>query len=62
MREYRFEANSVEITEDSITSFDCVLLATDHSAFDYPLISRHAQLIVDTRGVFNSNANNVVKA
>ena len=62
MRDYYFEADSVEITKDSIASFDCILLATDHAAFNYSLISQHAQLIVDTRGVFSADANNVVKA
>jgi UDP-N-acetyl-D-glucosamine dehydrogenase len=28
---------------------DCVLIATDHTAFDYGLIARHSPLIVDTR-------------
>ena len=62
MRDYRFETSSVKITKKSIENFDCILLATDHSTFDYPLISQHAKLIVDTRGVFDSDAKNVVKA
>jgi UDP-N-acetyl-D-glucosamine dehydrogenase len=33
---------------------DCVLIVTDHSAFDYDLIAEHAKLIVDTR---NATAN-----
>ena len=28
---------------------DCVLLAMDHSQFDYDFVGRYAQLIVDTR-------------
>ena len=28
---------------------DCVLIATDHSAYDYDFIVRHAPLVVDTR-------------
>ena len=31
-------------------SRDCVLIATDHSAYDWAWIARHAPLIVDTRG------------
>lgn len=30
--------------------------------FDYQLIGRHVQLIVDTRGVFDGSQPNVVKA
>jgi len=39
-----------------------VLLATDHEAFDYELIRRHARLIVDTRGAYREAASNVVRA
>jgi UDP-N-acetyl-D-glucosamine dehydrogenase len=39
-----------------------VLLATDHQAFDYELVRKHARLIVDTRGVYLEPAPNVVKA
>jgi len=28
------------------------VLATDHDAFDYPLIEAHSQLLIDTRGRF----------
>src|SRR5262249_35645785 len=28
---------------------DCVLIATDHSAYDYDFIVKHAKLVVDTR-------------
>ena len=62
MREHRFDLASVALTAESIARFDVVLLATSHSAFDYALIQQHAQLIVDTRGVFLEPLSNVVKA
>ena len=34
--------------------YDCVLIATDHSAYNYDEIVKHAQLVVDTR---NATAN-----
>ena len=43
-------------------AIDVVLLATNHDAFDYRLIGKHAKLIVDTRGVYLEAAANVVKA
>lgn len=42
----------VELTAESIASFDVVLLATHHRAFDHALITRSARLIVDTRNAF----------
>ena len=62
MREHHFDLDSVELTADTLASYDVVLLATSHKAFDYPLIARHARLIVDTRGVYLEHMSNVVKA
>jgi UDP-N-acetyl-D-glucosamine dehydrogenase len=62
MREHQFDLQSVELTPESVAGFDLVLLATSHSAFDYPMIQQHAQLIVDTRGVYLDRLSNVVKA
>jgi UDP-N-acetyl-D-glucosamine dehydrogenase len=42
-----------------------VLLVTDHSAYDYPAILRHARLLVDTRNAtadFPAGRCRVVKA
>jgi len=61
-RAYQFNLASVQITAESISSFDCVLIATNHDAFDYTLIQRHAQLILDTRGVYLEPMANVVRA
>jgi UDP-N-acetyl-D-glucosamine dehydrogenase len=34
---------------DNLGQYDCVLIVTDHSNYDYPRIVREAQLVVDTR-------------
>ena len=62
MREHRFDLKSVALDPAAVGRFDCVVLATNHDAFDYALIQRHAQLIIDTRGVYLDPAANVVKA
>ncbi len=61
-RNYSFDLASVELTEDRLRGSDCVVLVTDHSDFDYKYIVDHAQLIVDTRGVYRNNEPNVVTA
>jgi len=38
------------------------LLATNHDKFDYKLIKQHANLIVDTRGIYREGGSNIVKA
>ncbi|SDE72602.1 UDP-N-acetyl-D-glucosamine dehydrogenase [Massilia sp. PDC64] len=62
MREHHFDLKSVELTPQRIASYDVVLLATAHSAFDYDLVRQYASLIVDTRGVYLTALPNVVKA
>lgn len=62
MREHRFDLKSVELTPESLASYDCVVLLTDHSDFDYELINKHAKLIVDTRGRYREPSPKVVKA
>lgn len=62
MREHHFDLASVPITPETLAKYDCVLVATNHDAFDYALIQRHAKLIVDSRGVYPDPAENVVKA
>jgi UDP-N-acetyl-D-glucosamine dehydrogenase len=34
---------------DHLGQYDCVLIVTDHSDYDYPRIVRDSQLVVDTR-------------
>lgn len=62
VRNYRFDMESVALTPETLARYDAVLLATDHDAFDYEAIARHARLIVDTRGRWLEPRPNVVKA
>lgn len=50
LREHHFELSSVLLTEQTLSSFDCVLLATDHDKFNYEQIKNNSKLLVDTRG------------
>lgn len=62
MRKHHYDLDSVDLTPETLKTYDAVLLATNHSRFDYDLIQRHANLIVDTRGVYVDPLPNVVKA
>jgi UDP-N-acetyl-D-glucosamine dehydrogenase len=62
MRKHNIDRKSVQLTPENIARFDCVLIATNHDAFDYAMVKKHAQLIVDTRGVYTERAGNIVKA
>jgi len=50
MRHYNFsEMSSVALTPKSIGSYDCVLISTDHTSYDYESIVENAKLVVDSR-------------
>jgi len=65
MRHHHIRLESETLTEEFLAEQDCVLIVTDHSAYDYGWIGRHARLIVDTRnamaGVAGARAR-IVKA
>jgi UDP-N-acetyl-D-glucosamine dehydrogenase len=44
-----FTMRSTKLTEKSVRSYDCVLIATDHSAYDYRWLVKNSRLVVDTR-------------
>jgi len=65
MRNYDLGMQSVDLTPDSIGRYDCVLIATHHSAYDWQMVADHAQLIVDTRNAMRhvtGNRDHVVQA
>jgi UDP-N-acetyl-D-glucosamine dehydrogenase len=62
MRKHDFSLTSVALTPESLAEYDCVVIATDHDAFDYAQIAAHASLIIDTRGRFRESRPNVVPA
>ena len=50
MRAHQLPAmSSCELTPAYLAEQDCVLIATDHSSYDYAFVVEHARLIIDTR-------------
>ncbi len=43
------EVRSVKLNSKEIKKYDIVVILTDHSAYDYDMITKNARLIVDTR-------------
>jgi len=62
MREHSFDLSSVDLTPESISSYDAVILLTDHSDFDYTLIRENAKAIIDTRGKYNEDVEKITRA
>lgn len=50
MRHYNYEKmKSVPLGPQTLANYDCVVIATDHSSYDYNAIVDGAKLVVDTR-------------
>ena len=61
----RSDMTSQPLTPEFLAAQDCVLIATDHSAYDYDFIVRHAQLVIDTRNAtknVSEGSEKIVKA
>lgn len=64
MRMHDIQKSSVPVTQETLKQYDCVLIATDHSSYDYEMIVKNAALVVDTRNATGKikNTGNVVRA
>ena len=49
MRHYDIKMKSIELTPENLAGYDCVLISTDHTAYDWDFIVKHSKLVVDTR-------------
>jgi len=54
MREHDLKMTSKKITAKMLSSYDAVLISTDHSDYDYQFIVDNSKMVIDTR---NATAN-----
>jgi UDP-N-acetyl-D-glucosamine dehydrogenase len=54
MRKYDLHLRSVPLTAQSLREYDCIVISTHHSAYDWQMIADHANLIIDTRGAMRN--------
>jgi UDP-N-acetyl-D-glucosamine dehydrogenase len=52
---------STELTAEALAAADCVAILTDHRVFDYDLIVRNADVIVDSRNAIKSRPANLFR-
>jgi UDP-N-acetyl-D-glucosamine dehydrogenase len=57
----RQDVAAVDLTRGAIAQYDCVVIVTDHKAFDYDAIVAEADLIVDTRNAIKQPHTHVFK-
>lgn len=62
-RKYCYEMYSVELTPENLSEYDCVLVSTDHSSYDYKFILENSKLVIDTRNAFKEvKSDKIIKA
>jgi len=52
LRKYDLKMSSAPLTPENLVSYDCAVLVTDHSDFDYEFIYKHSNMLIDTRNAF----------
>jgi UDP-N-acetyl-D-glucosamine dehydrogenase len=56
----------MSLTKKNIKIYDCIVISTDHSLYDYNFIAKNSKLVVDTRdamkAVCSTKTRNIVKA
>ena len=52
---------SEELTAETLQNADCVVLTTNHDAFDLEFIKANARLIVDMRNMIKESSDTVYK-
>jgi UDP-N-acetyl-D-glucosamine dehydrogenase len=57
----RMPLKAVNVSRGSFAAYDCIVVVTDHQAFDYTGMVAEADLIVDTRNAIKTSAPNVFK-
>ncbi len=48
-RKHDLQMKSVPVTPETLKTYDCVLVSTNHAAFDWACIAKHSKLVVDSR-------------
>jgi len=53
---------SMKVTDKQLTSADCVVIATDHTCYDYKYIAQKSSFVFDTRGITRKLRNkNIIR-
>jgi len=62
MRKHKFDLTSVDLTPETLASQDAAIVLTHHSDVDYAMIQKHSAVVIDTRGQYREDFDNVVRA
>jgi len=62
MRKFKISKSSINLNKNSLQKYDCVMILTNHSCYDYAMISRYSKLIIDTRNSIKTTSKKIIKA
>lgn len=54
LRKYDIHKKSKPLTKATLSSYSCVVIATDHSDYDGDFIAKNSQLVIDTRNLIKN--------
>ena len=54
MRHHDLQMHSVPFDAGALASYDCVVIATHHAAYDWQMVADHSKLIIDTRNALKN--------
>jgi len=58
-----FRMESTELTEENLHKYDCVIIATNHSTYNYQWIVENSRLVIDTRNATRGiRSDKIIKA
>jgi UDP-N-acetyl-D-glucosamine dehydrogenase len=60
LRNHSLSMKSIKINPKKIQEFDVVILVTDHDKFNYKILRKYSNLLVDTRGIIKKDYSNVI--
>ena len=56
-----YDITAVDLTRGQIAQYDCIVIVTDHKAFDYEALVAEADVIVDTRNAIKTRHPHVFR-
>lgn len=59
---YPLSMESVVLEYSNLKEYDCTVIVTDHSSYDWEAVLQYSQRIVDTRNVLRKQDTKVIKA
>jgi len=58
---HEIDLKRIKLNKNTLKTFNCAIVVTDHSNVDYNFIKNNVKLIFDARNVYGHNAKNIIR-